>query len=675
MPLFKRKKASPQPAETTEVSANTPAAAPQVTLASGRLAPVFLQMYRWIISANLAADVYQIESGEQSFGGQTLPLRGRFSEFAAQLREKVIEEQREDFAAAFQRSALAAVFSSGGTGVSGVYCLAENGETDFAWYELRAERLSGDAAQSLTCILYFRRLRDGNDFGNAPQRTPKPLEEGPELDWAQIRARRVSGEADVTFEYNVAQDSLIVHYGRQDTQPKQYDHYLARIEKQSDWRIHHDHIADVRRLLKDAIDGKAGEDVILYRSNANYGAPFRYHFIYCMPLEETGKATWVFGALRDVDESYRKDLEQNEINTQINGFVDKLLTRIYIIDTEKDLTWRVLRTEKGYVSEEKRHSFTGRIKDQIQRGVIAPESAEDYLEWTEKGFLARKTVRGKWEMDGRLKLPGSLEYRWYAETVAAVKDRPNTFLQIRRDITEAHNVRQQEFEQQEQLYLANYNQSMLDIMADLVEFRNVESGMHINHVRTLTRILLEDIAKRSPQYEIGPKKIDMYCRAATTHDIGKITIPDSILNKPGRLTLEEREVMQTHTTNGATILDHMEMPGEEKLKELCRDVALHHHERWDGKGYPEHLKGDEVDIGTQAIALADTYDALVSERCYKDAFSFEKAVEMILSGQCGAFNPRLLESLNACAERMKKEYEVDRREAENEKNEVVDNGQ
>ena len=670
MPLFKRNKPSAQPAKPAAAEANTVEAPQQVTLASGRLAPAFLRMYRWIVSVNLAVDVYQIESGEQAFGGQPLPVRGRYSQLIELISGKVIGEQKSDFSEAFQARALAKVFSADGTGVSGVYCLAEKDDTDFAWYEVRAERIPNDKVPSLQCILYFRRLRDGNDYGNEPQKTPKTVETDSDLDWDRIRAKRMlEGENEVTFEYHVAQDYLILHQGGGDTRPQKNDRFLSGIEKMSDWNIHHDSIHDVRRLFKSAIEGKAGEAVILYRTNAHYGSPFRYYHINCMPLEQTGKPTWLFGYLRDVDESYRQSNELREVTSQINGFMDQFFSEIYLIDTEKDLIWRVVRTENGYKSDEKRRSFSGRIRTQTERGVIAPESARAYLEWTEKDFLSRKTAKGNWEMEGRLKLPGSVGYRWYSETISAIKDRPNTFLQIRRDITEVRNIRQQEFELQEELYLANYNQSMLDVMADFVEFRNVESGMHINHVRTLTRILLEDIAKRSPQYELGPRKIAMYCRAATTHDIGKITIPDSILNKDGKLTPDEFRILQTHTTNGAKIIDNLNMPGEEELKALCRDVALHHHERWDGGGYPEHLQGDAISIGAQAIGLVDAYDALVSERCYKEAYSPEKAIEMILSGECGGFNPRLLESLKACAELLRKEYEVHTSDGDKKNNE------
>ncbi|MGN0967650.1 MAG: HD domain-containing phosphohydrolase [Oscillospiraceae bacterium] len=674
MRLFKKKhRAVPTAEEEAAVAVQAPQ---KSTLDSGRLAPVFLRMYRWIISVNLAADVYQIESGELTLDGQPLPARGHYSQLIRLISSKVAEEQKSVFDEVFQAKALANVFSAAGTGVSGIYCLAEHDNTDFGWYEVRAEHIPNDKAPTLQCILFVRRLRDSNDYGNEPQKNPKAAEDDSEKDWVKIRVQRMfGGKNDVCFEYNIAQDCLTVRHGGVDALPQKTEKYLARINAKSGLRIHPDCVSEVRRLLRDAIDGKEGEAVIRYRAGGDYGAPFRHYHMSCMPLEQTGKPTWVFGCLRDIDEEYRRDSELREVTSRINGFMDKVFSEIYLIDAEKDLIWRVIRTDNGYKREEKRHSFSGRIKTQIERGVIAPESASAYLEWTEKGFLSRKTAKGNWDMEGRLKLPGSIEYRWYDEMLTAVKDRPNMFLQIRRDVTETRSIRQQEFELQEKLHLSDYNQSMLDVMADLVEFRNVESGMHILHVRNLTKILLEDVSKRSPQYELGPRKIELYCRAVTVHDIGKITIPDAILNKRGALTEEELAVMRTHTTNGALIIDHMNMPGEEELKSYCRDIVLHHHERWDGDGYPDHLQGDAVPIGTQAAALVDAYDALVSERCYKEAYSHEKALKMILAGECGSFNPRLLESLKACKELLRKEYEAHTDDENNETvNEVTDNG-
>jgi len=200
----------------------------------------------------------------------------------------------------------------------------------------------------------------------------------------------------------------------------------------------------------------------------------------------------------------------------------------------------------------------------------------------------------------------------------------------------------------------------------LVEFRNIENGMHVTRVRELTQILLTSLAKHSPEYGLTQSKIDLYTQASTIHDIGKITIEDSILNEPGRYSPEEYEIMKKHTVNGAQIVDRLYMPGMDDLKACCRDVVLHHHERYDGKGYPDGLVGDANSIGVQVVGLADVYDALVSVRCYKDAMSFDEAHDMILSGKCGAFNPVVLESMMSVESQMRALYSNDQAISEGE---------
>ena len=220
-------------------------------------------------------------------------------------------------------------------------------------------------------------------------------------------------------------------------------------------------------------------------------------------------------------------------------------------------------------------------------------------------------------------------------------------------------------------HLAEYNGAMLDSMAGLVEFRNIESGHHIRNVRELTRILFNDVIRRNPEYEVPPARVRLYVQASSMHDIGKITIPDHILNKAGLYTPEEYELMKKHTTNGALIVDRLEMPGQDELKAIVRDVALHHHERWDGKGYPDGLVGDAIPIGVQIISAADVFDALVSERCYKQAFPVDEAMRIIFAGEAGEFNPALLESIKACKDQLSALY-ADLKEGETDGGETED---
>lgn len=179
----------------------------------------------------------------------------------------------------------------------------------------------------------------------------------------------------------------------------------------------------------------------------------------------------------------------------------------------------------------------------------------------------------------------------------------------------------------------------------IVEFRNGESGLHVQHIRVLTEKILDHLLEKTSDYKISAEEQDNIPLASALHDIGKITIDENILNKPGRLTKEEFEVIKTHCMQGANMLRRLENFEDEPLLQTAYDIARWHHERWDGRGYPDGLKGNDIPISAQIVSLADVYDALTSERCYKKAFSHETAMRMILNGECGAFNPLLLECL------------------------------
>ena len=201
---------------------------------------------------------------------------------------------------------------------------------------------------------------------------------------------------------------------------------------------------------------------------------------------------------------------------------------------------------------------------------------------------------------------------------------------------------------------------MISILSHIVEFRNGESGLHVLHIQVITDMLLRHLVqKENNPYTISPEEIGLISTASALHDIGKITIPDEILNKPGRLTAEEFTVMKGHSMAGANMLE--QLPFEQKDEPLVKtayEICRWHHERYDGGGYPDGLKGEEIPVSAQAVSLADVYDALTSERCYKAAYSHEKAIEMILAGQCGAFNPLLLECLLDISGTLKKEMSV-----------------
>lgn len=203
------------------------------------------------------------------------------------------------------------------------------------------------------------------------------------------------------------------------------------------------------------------------------------------------------------------------------------------------------------------------------------------------------------------------------------------------------------------------NRIMVGILSHIVEFRNGESGMHVIHINMLTRLILEQLMLMTDKYQLTWDDRYQIAIASALHDIGKIGINEKILNKPGRLTPEEFEIMKTHTIIGAEMLDKLEIYRNEKQVKLAHDICRWHHERWDGRGYPDGLRGDEIPISAQVVSLADVYDALVSKRVYKEAYSHDKAIQMILDGECGQFNPILIDCLMKIKDKLREEIHSD----------------
>lgn len=198
----------------------------------------------------------------------------------------------------------------------------------------------------------------------------------------------------------------------------------------------------------------------------------------------------------------------------------------------------------------------------------------------------------------------------------------------------------------EQMYTnEKNNMMMINILSHIVEVRNGESGVHVLNIKVITELLLRKLKKKDLSYSLDEHKIMMISNAAAFHDIGKILIPEEILNKPGRLTLQEYEIMKTHALKGAEMLLDIPVQNEEELIKVAYEICRWHHERYDGSGYPDGLKGEEIPISAQVVSIADVYDALTSERVYKKAIPHKKALKMILDGECGYFNPVLTECL------------------------------
>lgn len=193
--------------------------------------------------------------------------------------------------------------------------------------------------------------------------------------------------------------------------------------------------------------------------------------------------------------------------------------------------------------------------------------------------------------------------------------------------------------------LMKNNETIIDALGDIVEYRNVESGEHIRRVKEYTKILATEAMKSFPEFGLTPERVSVIVTASPLHDIGKIALPDKILMKPGRLTDQEFEYIKSHTISGCEILDNMKGVWSEEYAKVCKEICHSHHERYDGSGYPDGLRGSEIPLSAQIVSIADVYDALTNERVYKDAIPKDHAFRMIINGECGIFSPKLMECL------------------------------
>ncbi len=268
--------------------------------------------------------------------------------------------------------------------------------------------------------------------------------------------------------------------------------------------------------------------------------------------------------------------------------------------------------------------------------------------WTEDIPVIVISAESTSTFSGRAYDLGAIDYISRPFDAAVVQRRvQNTLMLYSRQKRLIQAVEQQVYEREKTGDL------MINILSHVVEFRNSESGSHVLRIRIITDILLRELLKRTDRYAFTESDISMIATASALHDIGKINIPESILNKPGKLTPEEFETMKRHTTIGDALLQEMPVQQSEPLMKVARQICRWHHERWDGRGYPDGLKGDEIPISAQVVSIADVYDALTSERCYKPAYGHGDAIRMIQNGECGAFNPLMLECLAAAADQIR----------------------
>lgn len=648
-------------AENAEEGAVKPVNTVPAANFSSRIAGIFGRMYTMILSVSLANNVVQVESGELRILDKDIPLRMYYTDWCQILLDRIHPVDKDDFIKEFNAKALSEALSSPGKSFTGTYTFAEpevlekeDGECSI--FELRADAIpSPGEALNTRCIIFVKEVE------KKPIRKVKGKKSDEELkqfmDWNNVRMSKLfGGSSPMFFEYDTVNDRMQYHYGKEDEEVKVLENYIKNIETRSDWTIFHSDVNELRNGLALAKEGRIAEGKIRYRADGGKGKKFHIHKFAMAPMDETVPAKWVVGILTDVDAEEKTLASKKEISAQISELISDSYEGIYEINLDKDLIFKITKDADGsFVKSETAAKYSDFIKKVTTGSVVKDEYKSVYKDLSSKSFLERKTLAGNYDVDVQLRLPGHMDYEWYQETICKLEG-VSRYLRFLRNTNEIQSVRQKETDMAEALRYMQYNDQMLSTMASLVEFRNVEAGPHIDHVCSLTSMLLEEVMRIYPDYNITKAGIRLYGRAATMHDIGKITVPDSILNKPGKLDEEEWKVMMSHTVNGAKIIEGLSLPGQHDLVDCCRDVALHHHERYDGKGYPEGLVGDANNIYVQAVGLADVYDALVSVRCYKGGLSHDDADRMIMEGECGAFNPKLMECFSRISTKMRALY-------------------
>lgn len=240
----------------------------------------------------------------------------------------------------------------------------------------------------------------------------------------------------------------------------------------------------------------------------------------------------------------------------------------------------------------------------------------------------------------------------FNETVVRLRaDNTYQLFELKRSLEDKVDAQTEELRRRYE-QIESFNDNMVDLLGTIVEYRHLESGDHVHRVKTYTELLANEVKDTLPEYGLDDEAVDCIAKASVLHDLGKVTIPDSILLKPGRLTKEEFDVMKTHTVKGGEFIEQIQGTWDEEFKETAYNISRHHHERYDGRGYPDGLVGDEIPISAQIVSIADVFDALTTDRVYKKAFTPQVAHQMILDGECGVFSPKLI----ACMRRIKPKF-------------------
>ncbi|MCR5356073.1 MAG: transporter substrate-binding domain-containing protein [Lachnospiraceae bacterium] len=410
---------------------------------------------------------------------------------------------------------------------------------------------------------------------------------------------------------------------------------------------------------------------------------FRYfeYRVSTADIDETGKVVSAVVAFIDCNDevlheteymkSLEKALKSDAVITGLTGDFDWVA---YVANADgKDgvsvTTYRTSEWFRECFGKWDEESDFNHMLELLADKLIHPDDHKMFLRSANKNQVRKHLMKDvAYYINFRVLIDGSIKY-YQLKFVADIADGKlfgfilgfhSVDEELRREKEEQEKLENMVEERTAQLEEKNIslnrmNNDIIELMGNIVEGRDAESGQHVRRVKDFTNILATQVMREHPEYNLTKELVDIITSASALHDVGKITISDSILLKPGRLTNEEYEIMKSHTVNGCAILDKMPADWDEQYMKTSMEICRYHHEKYDGKGYPEGLSGDDIPISAQIVSVADCYDALVSKRVYKDAYTCDEAYDMIQRGECGMFNPALMDCLMMCKDQFEKQ--------------------
>lgn len=485
-----------------------------------------------------------------------------------------------------------------------------------------------------------------------------------ELKNAQINLLEEQARADlamgatgiIRFEYDRKEDVLTMRYPvaeAKDARTKVYslENYCDKIRERDEV-----HPEDIDKMVSVFMgDNREAVEIRL-----KYGkmTEYQWYSIKSKEIHDADGHIYIVGILENITKKKKLEHTNAQLLEQMGVMFQDSFQRMYIIDIAAN-TCQVIRLGIEHTRRRPLIRKLTRIVAAYERTRIYPADLDNFRAKCMYLKSPSAFTKGRNEVYFDIRVRDGLgpEYHWYTMLIRRAQQDEGKLICLAKCVDELKRQESLQRKYIEQMKYQKFSEQIIDSLGTIVEFRDSDSGEHILRTKQLTKILLTYLSDNDPEYHLTEDKIEKITMAAAMHDVGKISIPDAILNKPGRLTPEEYEIMKTHTTKGYDILNSIEIGQDNEFGCYCREICRYHHERYDGKGYPDHLCGDEIPIWGQIVSIVDVYDALVSPRVYKPAYGHEKAVRMIMNGECGSFNPKLLEGLTACADKLRACYE------------------